>query len=69
MKKDMYELLQGKKNTKVKTETKEEPPTKSEAPAAKKAKVEKIPKSARWVVTTLIQPPSTKDQAEASGSK
>ena len=64
----MYELLHGEKYMKVKTETKE-PPTESEAPAVKKAKVEKIPKSARWVVTTLIQSPSTKDQAEACGSK
>ena len=59
-KKDVYELLRGKKYTKVKTE-KSEPPTEMEAPAVKKAKVECIPKSTRHVVTTLVQLPLTKD--------
>ena len=68
-KKDVYELLWGEKYTNVKTEVKSEPPTETEAPAAKKAKVEHIPKSARCIVTTLLQPSSTKDRAEAGASK
>ena len=67
-KKDLYDLLRGEKYTNVKTEVKSEPPTETEAPAAKKAKVECIPKLARHIVTTL-ELPSTKDRAEAGGSK
>ena len=71
-KKDVYELLWGKKYTKVKTKTNEETPTESEAPPAKKAKVETIAKSAHQVVTMLVAPLSaaiSPQQAAASSSK
>ena len=67
-KKDVYELLQGKNYTTVKTETKEETSTKSEVPPAKKAKVETIAKSAHQVVTTLVAPPSAADLTAAGSS-
>ena len=66
-KKDVYELLQGEKYTKVKTEVKSEEPTGS--PKAKKAKTETIAKSAHRVVTTLVAPPSSKDLTTADSSK
>ena len=68
-KKDVYELLWGEKYTKVKTKVKSEPTTETEAPAAKEAKVECICKSARHIVTTLLQPPSAIDRAEVGASK
>ena len=66
-KKDVYELLQGEKYTKVKTEVKSEEPTGS--PKAKKAKTETIAKSAHRVVTTLVAPLSAKDLTTAGSSK
>ena len=66
-KKDVYELLQGEKYTKVKTEVKSEEPTGS--PKAKKAKTETIAKSAHRVVTTLVAPPSATDLTAAGSSK
>ena len=66
-KKDVYELLWGKKYTKVKTEVKSEEPTGS--PKAKKAKTETIAKSSHRVMTTLVAPPSAEDLAAAGSSK
>ena len=66
MKKDVYELLWGEKNMKVKAEVKSEEPT--GPPKAKKAKTETIAKSAHQIVTTLVAPPSSKDLATAGSS-
>ena len=68
MKKDVYELLRGKKFHKGQEGEEKSPPTKGSS-NKERPKWRCIPKSARHVVTTLLQPPSTKDQAEASGSK
>ena len=68
-KKDVYELLQGEKYTKIKTKTKEETSTESEAPPTKKAKTETIAKSSHGVMTTLVAPPSAEDLTTAGSSK
>ena len=63
--KDVYELLQGDKY--MKPPKKREPKPFTEAPPTKQAKTE-VPKSAHYVVTTLLTSPSAEGQATAGTS-